>query len=146
MILESFFFGIGSLILIKLVWEDYTKKHKINQSNSAFMLGVVASMYVFNGLYILFFLFMIIIPLIFKLRGRLNKGWWKKNLCIGEGDTLILTWIIAGTIILNPILPLIFTLTWLITNLITQQHYTNYAGTPTILISLATTWLIQIII
>lgn len=142
MILEGYFFGIGLLVLIKLVWEDYNNKCMVNQSNSAFMIGVVASMYVFNNAYMAFFAFMLLIPLVFSLRGRLTKGWFAKNFSVGEGDTIILTWIIAGLFLVNVFSVFIFLLFWLIVNVVTGRYYSEFIGTPSIFFAFICTWFV----
>lgn len=146
MILENYFFGIGLLVLIKLVWEDYKNKKKINQSNSAFMLGVVASMYVFNDAFMSFFLLMLIIPIVFAFRDRLNSGWFAKNFSIGNGDTLILTWVIAGLFLINYYFIFVFLLFWLITNTLTSIKFKDYVGTPSICLAFVLTWFLLMLL
>lgn len=141
--LENLFFGIGTIILLKLVWEDL-KTRQLDARNSSVMFGIVMALFYIAGNYIYLLYYAIILVLTLKFYDNHIKPKLKGLIYLGKGDISILTWVMPGFFIIHWLLLPFFLMIYLIINLIqTVCIKEKYPGTISILIAFVLTWAIH---
>jgi len=139
----TFFFSVGFIVLLKLVWQDFKNNKMVDTRYSSYMLGIVTTMFFLKGEIILLLILMILTALVLMFRHRFSQGIFKKYMSVGSGDVTILTWVLIGLFYFNAFSLLVFALFYFIGQFASSLFFKEkfFVGTPSILIGFVFAWI-----
>lgn len=139
--LETLFFGLGIIVLLKIIYEDFNSR-MIDSRSSSVMFGVVMSLYYSIGGVISFFAYSICFIIILMFFENKIKPRLKGIMYLGKGDVSVLLWVLPGLFIINWIVGFFFVGCYLLINVIqTIVVKEKYAGTFSIFIAFVLSWM-----
>lgn len=142
--LDLLFFGIGLLVLLRVVWQDFKNDRMVDARNSSFMIGIVLSMFYLAEAYLWFLAYTFLFLFVLKFYEIKIQPILKRWIYLGSGDVSILLWVMPGILLIHPILFFLFVSVYLGINCLqTFMVKQKYPGTVSIFLAFLACWILK---